>query len=128
MHIDRLDHLVLTVKDVAATCGFYARVLGMEVITFGEGRKALAFGRQKINLHQQGQEIEPKAAVALPGTADLCLITSETPQAVLAHLRACGVPVLDGPVPRTGATGRITSVYFRDPDQNLIEVSSYDEA
>jgi len=128
IRIDRLDHLVLTVKDVAATCGFYARVLGMEVITFGEGRKALAFGRQKINLHQQGQEIEPKAAVALPGTADLCLITSETPQAVLAHLRACGVPVLDGPVPRTGATGRITSVYFRDPDENLIEVSSYDEA
>lgn len=128
MHIDRLDHLVLTVKDVAATCGFYARVLGMEVITFGEGRKALAFGRQKINLHQQGKEIEPKASVALPGTADLCLITTETPQAVLAHLRACGVPVLDGPVPRTGATGKITSVYFRDPDENLIEVSSYDEA
>ncbi|MGB3423444.1 MAG: VOC family protein [Castellaniella sp.] len=128
MHIDRLDHLVLTVKDVAASCGFYARVLGMEVITFGEGRKALAFGRQKINLHQQGKEIEPKAAVALPGTADLCLITTETPQAVLAHLRACGVPVLDGPVPRTGATGKITSVYFRDPDENLIEVSSYDEA
>ncbi len=128
IRIDRLDHLVLTVRDVAATCDFYARVLGMEVVTFGEGRKALAFGRQKINLHQQGKEIEPKAAVALPGTADLCLIATETPQAVLAHLRACGVPVLDGPVPRTGATGRITSVYFRDPDENLIEVSSYDEA
>lgn len=128
IRIDRLDHLVLTVRDIAATCDFYSRVLGMEVITFGEGRKALAFGRQKINLHQQGKEIEPKAAVALPGTADLCLITSEAPPAVLAHLRACGVPVLDGPVPRTGATGRITSVYFRDPDENLIEVSSYDEA
>ncbi|WP_323029804.1 VOC family protein [Castellaniella sp.] len=128
IHIDRLDHLVLTVRDVAATCDFYSRVLGMEVVTFGEGRKALAFGRQKINLHQQGREIEPKAAVALPGTADLCLITSATPQAVLDHLRASGVVVLDGPVPRTGATGRITSVYFRDPDENLIEVSRYDEA
>ena len=82
IRIDRLDHLVLTVEDIAATCDFYSRVLGMEVVTFGEGRKALAFGRQKINLHQRGREIEPKAAVALPGTADLCLITSETPQAL----------------------------------------------
>jgi catechol 2,3-dioxygenase-like lactoylglutathione lyase family enzyme len=128
MQIDRIDHLVLTVRDISATCDFYSRVLGMEVVTFGGGRRALAFGRQKVNLHQQGSEFEPKAAVAIPGSADLCLITPETPEAVLAHLEACHVPVLEGPVPRTGALGPITSVYFRDPDANLIEVASYDEA
>ena len=128
IHIERLDHLVLTVKDIPATCDFYSRVLGMEVVTFGAGRKALAFGQSKINLHQQGREFEPKAAAPTPGSADLCPVTLARPQAVLAHLEACGVAVLEGPVQRTGATGPITSVYFRDPDANLIEVSSYGEA
>ncbi len=127
MRIDRIDHLVLTVRDIAATCDFYSRALGMQVVTFGAGRKALAFGQQKINLHEHGREFEPKAAVAMPGSADLCLVTSMSPQSVLAHLEACGVAVLEGPVPRTGALGPITSVYFRDPDRNLIEVASYDE-
>ena len=128
MHIERIDHLVLTVKDIPTTCDFYSRVLGMEVVTFGEGRKALAFGQSKINLHQQGRQFEPKAAAPTPGSADLCLVTLSRPQAVLAHLEACGVAVLDGPVRRTGALGPITSIYFRDPDANLIEVSSYGEA
>ncbi len=125
MRIDRLDHLVLTVRDVEATCSFYARVLGMQVVTFGEGRKALAFGRQKINLHQAGREFEPKAALPTPGSADLCLIADVALDEVIEHLAECGVTIVDGPVMRTGATGPIRSVYFRDPDGNLIEVSNY---
>lgn len=125
MRIERLDHLVLTVRDIAATCEFYARVLGMEVVTFGEGRRALAFGQQKFNLHEAGREFEPKADRPTPGSADLCLITQEPLDAVIAHLAACDVPILEGPVRRTGALGPITSVYFRDPDANLIEVSNY---
>ena len=126
MRIDRLDHLVLTVRDVDVTCSFYVRVLGMQIFTFGEARKALAFGRQKINLHQAGREFEPKAALPTPGSADLCLITDVPLDEVIAHLGACGVAVVEGPVMRTGATGPIRSVYFRDPDGNLIEVSNYD--
>lgn len=122
--IDRLDHLVLTVRDIAASCDFYARVLGMEVVTFGAGRKALAFGRHKINLHQAGREFEPKAARPTPGSADLCLIAATPLDEVIAHLQACGVAILEGPVQRTGAQGPILSVYFRDPDLNLIEVSN----
>ena len=125
MRIDRLDHLVLTVRDVDATCSFYVRVLGMQIVTFGEARKALAFGRQKINLHQAGREFEPKAALPTPGSADLCLITDVPLDEVIAHLAACDVAVVEGPVMRTGATGPIRSVYFRDPDGNLIEVSNY---
>jgi catechol 2,3-dioxygenase-like lactoylglutathione lyase family enzyme len=125
MKIERLDHLVLTVRDVAATCEFYSKVLGMEVVTFGAGRKALSFGQQKFNLHEAGREFEPKAERPTPGSADLCLITHDALSAVIDHLRACGVPILEGPVQRTGAMGPITSVYFRDPDQNLIEVSTY---
>ena len=125
MKIDRLDHLVLTVKDLDATCDFYTSVMGMEVITFGSGRKALHFGAQKINLHEYGNEFEPKADHPTPGSADLCFITSVPLPEVIAHLHACGVAILDGPIERTGATGRILSVYFRDPDQNLIEVSNY---
>lgn len=125
MRIDRLDHLVLTVRDVDATCSFYVRVLGMQIVTFGEARKALAFGRQKINLHQAGREFEPKAALPTPGSADLCLITDVPLDEVIAHLTACDVAVVEGPVMRTGATGPIRSVYFRDPDGNLIEVSNY---
>jgi len=125
MRIDRLDHLVLTVRDVDATCAFYARVLGMDVVTFGQGRRALAFGRQKINLHPAGREFEPKAARPTPGSADLCLIAAAPLDEVIAHLSACGVAIEEGPVARTGATGPIRSVYFRDPDGNLIEVSTY---
>lgn len=128
MRIERIDHLVLTVKDILASCDFYSRVLGMEVVTFGEGRKALSFGAHKINLHQHGKEFEPKAAHPTPGSADICLITNTPLAEVVNHLRACDVDLLEGPVPRTGASGPIISVYFRDPDSNLIEVSSYTEA
>jgi catechol 2,3-dioxygenase-like lactoylglutathione lyase family enzyme len=125
MKIDALDHLVLTVADVDATCAFYERVLGMQTITFDEGRKALAFGAQKINLHQHGHEFEPKAERPTPGSADLCFITGTPLTQVIHHLQECGVSVLEGPVPRTGARGPIMSVYFHDTDSNLIEVSNY---
>lgn len=123
--IDALDHLVLTVADVDRTVEFYARVLSMEPVTFAGGRRALAFGEQKINLHQAGREWDPKAARPTPGSADLCLLTRLTPDAVIARLAAENVPVEEGPVTRIGARGELTSVYFRDPDGNLLEVSSY---
>jgi catechol 2,3-dioxygenase-like lactoylglutathione lyase family enzyme len=122
-----IDHIVLTVKDIDATCAFYARVLGMNVATFGSGRRALSFGTQKINLHQYGREFEPKAKKPTPGSADLCFLTSISISDVVEHLRACGVELLEGPVQRTGAVGPVMSVYFRDPDGNLIEVSAYEE-
>ncbi len=124
MRIDSLDHLVLTVADIEATCAFYQRVMGMGVVTFGQGRKALAFGLQKINLHQVGREFEPKAERPTPGSADLCFLTSVPLAEVQRHLLACGVAVTEGPVQRTGAQGPILSVYFRDPDLNLVEVSN----
>ncbi len=126
MKIDRLDHLVLTVGSIEASCAFYARVLGMEVVTFGAGRKALAFGAQKINLHQAGNEFQPKAAHPTPGSADVCFVSATPLPEVIAHLARCGINILEGPVARTGASGPIQSVYFRDPDQNLVEVSTYD--
>ena len=125
MKIDRLDHLVLTVADVMKTCEFYERVLGMETVTFGAGRKALSFGRQKINLHQAGKEFEPKAVKPIPGSADLCFIASTPLAGVIEHLKGEGIDIVEGPVPRTGASGPMQSVYFRDPDGNLIEVSNY---
>jgi len=128
MHINRLDHLVLTVTDIAATCDFYSRVLGMGVVTFGAGRTALTFGNQKINLHARGKEIDPKAANPTPGSGDLCFISSTLIAEVIAHLRHCGVAILEGPVQRAGATGLILSVYIRDPDANLIEISNYVDA
>jgi len=128
MQIARIDHLVLTVRDISVSCDFYSRVLGMDVVTFAQGRKALSFGDHKINLHQHGHEFEPKAACPTPGSEDMCLIASVPITEVLAHLKECGVDVAEGPVQRTGALGPITSVYFRDPDSNLIEVSSYAEA
>lgn len=124
MKINRIDHIVLTVRSIEATCEFYSRVLGMEVVTFGAGRKGLSFGAQKFNLHEQGKEFEPKADKPTPGSIDLCLIADTPIGEVVDHLSSIGVPVLEGPVQRTGATGPITSVYFRDPDQNLIEVSN----
>jgi len=128
MNINRLDHLVLTVNNIEATCSFYKRVLGMEVVVFGGGRKALTFGAQKINLHQKGKEYEPKALNPTPGSGDLCFITSVPISEVIAHLNSCGIEIIEGPVMRTGATGPIISVYFRDPDLNLIEVSNYEDA
>jgi catechol 2,3-dioxygenase-like lactoylglutathione lyase family enzyme len=127
VRIDRIDHLVLTVADVDQTVDFYVRVLGMEPVTFGAGRRALRFGRHKLNLHQAGRELEPRARRPTPGSADLCLVTTTPLDRVLGHLRAQGVAVEEGPVARTGATGPITSVYFRDPDGNLVEVSTYDD-
>jgi catechol 2,3-dioxygenase-like lactoylglutathione lyase family enzyme len=124
VRLDSLDHLVLTVRDIEAAIGFYASVLGMRVLTFGNGRKALAFGAQKINLHLAGREFEPKAAVPTPGSADLCFLTEEPLESVVEQLRSSGVPVIEGPVLRTGATGPIRSVYVRDPDGNLIEIAN----
>ncbi len=125
--VERLDHLVLTVYDLDATRAFYTRVLGMEEVTFAGGRRALVFGEQKINLHQQGHEFEPKASKPTPGSADLCFVMDDGIPTVLEHLRECGVEVLEGPLERIGALGEMTSVYFRDPDGNLIEVSTYDQ-
>jgi catechol 2,3-dioxygenase-like lactoylglutathione lyase family enzyme len=124
MQIEGLDHLVLTVGDVGRTRDFYERVLGMEAVVFGEGRHALVFGAQKINLHEAGREFEPKAALPIPGSADLCFLTNTPMAEVVEHLGANGVEILEGPVRRTGATGPLLSVYCRDPDQNLIEVSN----
>jgi len=124
MITDSLDHLVLTVKDVDATSTFYETVLGMEPILFRGGRRALAFGAQKINLHQHGHEFEPKAEHPTPGSADLCFLSSVPMPGIVAHLTACDVEIIYGPVARTGATGPLLSVYFRDPDANLIELSN----
>ncbi|HEV8674474.1 MAG TPA: VOC family protein [Methylomirabilota bacterium] len=121
--LDRLDHVVLTVRDIEATCAFYARVLGMAPIVFGSGRKALRFGAQKINLHEAGREFDPKAERPTPGSADLCFLTEASLTDWIAHLRACNVPILEGPVRRTGAFGPIESIYLRDPDGNLIEIA-----
>jgi len=123
--IDRLDHLVLTVRDLDASIDFYTRVMGFEVVSFGQGRKALAFGRQKINLHPADAPLAPHALAPTPGSADLCFVSAAPIDAVLAQLATAGVTIESGPVPRTGAIGPITSVYFRDPDRNLIEVSVY---
>ena len=125
MKIDRIDHIVITAFDLERTIDFYTRVLGMEAITFAVGRRALAFGRQKINLHQAGREFEPKALKPTPGAIDLCFITEGSLDEVAAHLKTCGVKIAEGPVEKTGALGPMQSIYFRDPDGNLIEVSRY---
>jgi catechol 2,3-dioxygenase-like lactoylglutathione lyase family enzyme len=125
VRIDRLDHLVLTVRDVEATCAFYERVMRMQSVTFAGGRRALTFGNQKLNLHPADVLIAPHAARPTPGSADLCFITTTPIDDVVVHLRSLGVVIEDGPVRRTGATGPIVSIYFRDPDDNLIEVAEY---
>lgn len=125
MNITALDHLVLTVADIPRSIDFYTRVLGMEAITFGEGRKALRFGSQKINLHQLGAEVLPNAARATAGSADLCLLTDTPLPQVLAELAAHQIEAISDIVPRTGAVGAIESVYLRDPDGNLLEISRY---
>ncbi len=122
--IDYLDHLVLTVASLEATTAFYRDVLGMRVETFDDGRTALVFGGEKINLHEAGHEFEPRAARPTPGSADLCFVASTPLEAVIVHLEALGVEIVDGPVRRTGASGPILSVYVRDPDLNLIEISN----
>ena len=125
MKIDRLDHLVLTVADIERTCAFYSGILGFEVLRFGEGRVALGFGTQKINLHQTGKEFEPKALRPTAGSGDLCFIAATPVDEVIRELDAAGVAIEEGPVERTGAIGRIRSIYLRDPDQNLLEISNY---
>jgi len=125
MKIDSIDHVVFTVKDINATCEFYSKVLGMETVTFGEGRKALAFGSQKINLQQLGRESTLIAEKPTPGSADICFVTSMSISEIIAHLNSCGVRLVGGPVERNGARGLMMSVYFRDPDLNLVEVSNY---
>lgn len=125
MKINRIDHLVLTVADIDKTVAFYTQILGFELQEFGEGRKALAFGSQKINLHQKGREVNPKAAFPTCGSADVCFISETDIHNVIGELESKGVKIEQGIVERTGAMGKIKSVYFRDPDGNLIEVSNY---
>jgi catechol 2,3-dioxygenase-like lactoylglutathione lyase family enzyme len=126
MTIVGLDHVVLTVASIEATCDFYGRALGIQVVTFGAGRVALQCGDQKINLHQAGREFEPKARQPTAGSGDLCLITSAPLDHLIAHLIAEGIAIEEGPVARTGARGPIASIYVRDPDGNLVEVAHYD--
>jgi len=121
--IDHLDHIVLTTAHTEQCIDFYTRVLGMKFERFGEGRMALKFGGQKINLHEKGKEFEPKAALAAPGTLDICCIAAVRLEDVIARLAACNVPIIEGPVMKTGAQGPIRSVYVRDPDGNLVEIS-----
>lgn len=127
MQVERLDHFVLTARDIEATAAFYEQVPGMRPVSFGAGRRALEFGRSKINLHPASKPLEPHARHPTPGSADLCFIVPVPIGTVVEHLGRCGVAIEEGPVPRTGALGPIRSVYFRDPDGNLIEVSSYGE-
>jgi catechol 2,3-dioxygenase-like lactoylglutathione lyase family enzyme len=124
MKIKNLDHIVLTVHDIEITCLFYEKVLGIEVITFGDNRRALKFGSQKINLHLFGNEFEPKAEKPTPGSVDLCLISETSMDVITKQLKKKNVPVIEGPVKRTGAVGPILSVYIRDPDKNLLEIST----
>ncbi|WP_336731646.1 VOC family protein [Chryseobacterium sp. VD8] len=125
MKIKSIDHLVLTVADIEKTVDFYTSILGFEVVVFGENRKALTFGNQKINLHQKGKEFEPKAEYPTCGSADLCFISNTDIHEVLQELKEKNIEIIEGIVERTGALGKIQSVYFRDPDLNLIEVSNY---
>jgi catechol 2,3-dioxygenase-like lactoylglutathione lyase family enzyme len=125
MQIERIDHVVLTVKNIEVSCDFYKKILGMQAVTYQDGRKAVAFGNQKINLHEAGKEFEPKALRPTPGSADLCLIAGDPLKKIISYLNICGVKIIEGPAERTGAMGPMTSVYIRDPDQNLIEIASY---
>ena len=128
MKIDRIDHIVLTVRDIEATSAFYNKALGMEAVIFGDNRRALVFGQQKINLHEAGKEFEPKADIPVPGSADICFITHTSLPEVIERLRSLNIEIIEGPVKRTGAIGPIDSVYIRDPDLNLIEISVYTNA
>lgn len=125
IQIEHLDHLVLTVADIQKTCSFYHDILGFEIITFGTGRKALKYGNQKFNLHETGHEFTPKAAKPTAGSADFCLIATTPLEDVIADLNNAGISIEEGPIERTGANGPIKSVYIRDPDKNLVEISNY---
>ena len=125
MEVLGMDHLVLTVASIGRTVAFYRDVLGLRAETFGDGRWALHFGDQKFNLHEAGHEFEPKAARPTPGSIDICLVVATPIDSVVAALRAKDVPLVEGPVDRTGARGKIRSVYLRDPDDNLVELANY---
>jgi catechol 2,3-dioxygenase-like lactoylglutathione lyase family enzyme len=120
----RIDHLVLTVRSIERTCQFYAEALRVEAITFGDGRRALQLGDQKINLHEAGREFEPKARLPTPGSGDFCLVTDEPLDELIARQQRLGVPIEEGPVTRTGAVGPLRSIYIRDPDGNLVEIAN----
>ncbi|MEW8385248.1 MAG: VOC family protein [Candidatus Thiodiazotropha taylori] len=124
MKITQLDHLVLTVRDIQVSCDFYTRILGMQLVEFAGGRKALNFGSQKINLHQHRQEFEPKAASPTPGSADLCFLTEVPVSEVADHLERNQIEIIEGLVERSGAEGPILSIYLRDPDGNLLEIAN----
>ena len=125
LNIERLDHLVLTVNSIDNTIQFYCDILGMELVVFGNKRKALKFGQQKFNLHQYRDEFEPKAQQPTSGAADLCLITKQSLIDWATHFKRHDIAIIEGPVMRTGAIGTIESIYIRDPDGNLIEISRY---
>jgi len=120
----RIDHLVLTVRSIERTCQFYAEALRVEAITFGDGRRALQLGDQKINLHEAGREFEPKARLPTPSSGDFCLLTDEPLDALIARQERLRVPIEEGPVTRTGAVGPLRSIYIRDPDGNLVEIAN----
>ena len=124
MEIDKIDHLVLTVRNIEETLQFYKDVLGMESVTFGEGRTALKFGDQKLNLHELGNEFEPRAIKPTPGAIDICFTTQIPLKEAMEHVENCGIKIIEGPVNRTGANGSLLSFYFRDPSENLIEVAN----
>jgi catechol 2,3-dioxygenase-like lactoylglutathione lyase family enzyme len=126
MRLTGIDHFVLTVEDVEKSCSFYEG-LGAEVVTFGDDRKAIRFGEQKINLHPVDTDNRPVAAVPTPGTGDFCVVTETAIEDVERQLHEHDIEIIAGPVERTGATGPITSVYFRDPDDNLVEIGTYEE-
>ena len=123
--IDHIDHIVLTTRDKEGCIRFYTEVLGMKLEKFAQNRLALRFGNQKINLHEWGREFEPRAHVAVPGSLDLCFIASVGLDAVIEKLRKNNIPIIEGPVAKTGAAGPMRSVYVRDPDLNLVEISVY---
>ena len=125
--IDRIDHIVLTVRSLEATLSFYERVLGFRREARSDAPASLKFGRQKINVHESNRTFEPKAASPTPGAGDFCLITLRRMDEVISRLNDCGVNIELGPVARIGAQGPMTSVYFRDPDANLVEISRYDD-
>jgi len=124
MNIQSIDHLVLTVNDIEGTCNFYSQVMNMDIVDFGSGRKALLCGDQKINLHQKGKEFNPKAHNPTCGSADLCFISTTNVHEIIEELTGKNIKIIEGPVERVGAKGKLLSIYFRDPDLNLIEVSN----
>lgn len=127
MQIERIDHLVLTVQNIKASCAFYTKVLGLKAVAFQGGRQAVVFGNQKINFHESGKEFDPKALRPTPGSVDLCFVSRDPLTKIISHLDDCGVKIIEGPVERTGAMGPMTSIYIRDPDQNLIEIGIYNQ-